>query len=78
VTFPSALDLFFIFFGIGSEVLAAATIHMGSGLGHYAVWCMVTNVLKKHSGFVFTGSRKMQAACPDQKLDTHESDYTVP
>jgi hypothetical protein len=47
---------------------------MQSGLGHRVVWDVVMNVLEDHSGFVFTGSRKMEAVCPDRNLGTHQSD----
>jgi hypothetical protein len=50
---------------------------MWSGLGYRVVWYMVMNILEAHSGSVFTGSRKKGAVCPDQKLGTHQSDYTV-
>jgi hypothetical protein len=51
---------------------------MRSGLGHHVLWYMAMNVLEEHSGSVFTGSMKMEAACPDRNLGTHQSDYTVP
>jgi hypothetical protein len=38
---------------------------MRSGLGLRVVWYMFMNVLEEHSGSVFTGSRKMEAVCPD-------------
>jgi len=51
---------------------------MLSGLGHCIVWCIVVNVLEELSGCIFTGRRKMDAACPDRNFGTHQSDYTVP
>jgi hypothetical protein len=38
---------------------------------------MVMNVLEEHSGFVFAGSRKMEAVCPDWNLIALQSDYIV-
>jgi hypothetical protein len=38
---------------------------MRSGLGQRIVWYIVMNVFEEHSGCVFTGSRKMEAVCPD-------------
>jgi hypothetical protein len=51
---------------------------MWSVLGHRVVWYMIMIVLEENCWCVFTGSRKMEALCPDQNLGIHQSDYTVP
>jgi hypothetical protein len=51
---------------------------MLSGLGHCIVWHIVMNVLEELSGCIFTGRRKMDAACPDRNFGTHQSDYVAP
>jgi len=42
-----------------------------SGLGHCIVWHIVVNVLEEISGCIFTGRRKMDAACPDRNFGSH-------
>jgi hypothetical protein len=42
------------------------------------IWYMVMNVLEEHAVSVLTGSRKMEAVCPDRNLGTQQSDYTLP
>ena len=69
VTFPSLLQLFFIFSGTGFEVLTVVRIN--SGLGYRIVSYMVMNVLEEHSNCIFTGHQKMEAVGPDQILCAH-------
>jgi hypothetical protein len=38
---------------------------------------MVMNALEEHFGCFFTGRRKMDTLCPDQKPGTHHSGYTA-
>jgi hypothetical protein len=38
---------------------------MRSGLGHYAVWYTVMNVLEEHYGSVLTGSQMTEVVRPD-------------
>jgi len=51
---------------------------MSSGLGHWLVWYTVMSLLEEYSGYICTGHYMMEAACPDQSLSTHWSDYVVP
>ena len=64
-----------IFFGIGFEVLKEVRIHNAVWV---RVWYIVVNVLEEFSGCIFTGRRKMDAACPDRNFGTHQSDCMVP
>jgi len=36
---------------------------------------MGMNVLKEHSGSIFTGHEIMEAVCSDGNISTHQSDY---